>query len=414
MSGEGRSRAWRLPASLAPTGAKAMRLSQQATRGMQPGASDKGERMPKTVLGTGVFLAVFGGAASLWGQGHVHPAPKKSEIAPGIFLFQTEKYGDVGLDGNSVAITSSDGVLVFDANGTPAAARAVIAENRKVTDQPVKYLVISHWHWDHWYGAEAYKEAFPDVRIISQERERRIMQGPAQEFNKNFLERDLPEYVESQKKKLAEEEVKTRAPEGLARLKAAYEVDQFFLDQKRRVQHTVANETYTEQMTVYLGEREIRVMNFGRAVTPGDSVVYLPKEKVALIGDLVVNPVTFALGGYPTEWLKALERVDQLDATTLVTGHSEPLKDKELLRATMGVMRILLQRGKELKAQGMDPDAAKATILPELKDLRTKITKDEARVNQQFEIYLVDWFLHRVYDELNGPLTDAIQPPPAK
>jgi glyoxylase-like metal-dependent hydrolase (beta-lactamase superfamily II) len=370
--------------------------------------------MPKTVLGTGVFLAMLGGATSLWSQGYVHPAPKKSEIAPGIFLFQTEKYGDVGLDGNSIAVTSSDGVLVCDANGTPAAARAVIAEIRKITDKPVKYLVISHWHWDHWYGAEAYREAFPEVRIISQERERRIMLGPAQEFNKNFLERDLPEYVESQKKKLAGEEVKTPVPEGLARLKAAYEVDQFFLDQKRRVRHTVADETYTEQMTVYLGEREIRVMNFGRAVTPGDSVVYLPKEKLALIGDLVVNPVTFALGGYPTEWLEALERVDQLDATTLVTGHGEPLKDRELLHATMGVMRILLRRGKELKAQGMDPDAAKATILPELKDLRTRITKDEARVNQQFEIYLVDWFLHRVYDELNGPLTDAIQPPPAK
>jgi glyoxylase-like metal-dependent hydrolase (beta-lactamase superfamily II) len=176
-------------------------------------------------------------------QAYVHPAPKKSEIAPGVCLFQTEAYGDVGLDGNSIVVTSNDGVLVFDANGTPAAARAVIAEIRKITNKPVKYLVFSHWHWDHWYGAEAYKEAFPDVQIISQERERRIMLGPSQEFNKAFLERDLPEYLESLKKKIAEDETKNPASEDLAKLKAMYEVDQFFLEQKSQVRHTVANAT---------------------------------------------------------------------------------------------------------------------------------------------------------------------------
>src|SRR5262244_2717889 len=139
------------------------------------------------------LLAALGiGRRASGDEGYTHPAPKKSEIGPGVYLFRTEPYGDVGLDGNSIAITSKDGVLVFDANGTPAAARAVIAEIRKITDKPVKYLVISHWHWDHWYGAEAYKEAFPDVRIIAQERERRVMLGPSQDFNKNFLERDLP------------------------------------------------------------------------------------------------------------------------------------------------------------------------------------------------------------------------------
>lgn len=316
------------------------------------------------------------------------------------------------MDGNSIAVTSNDGVLVLDANGTPAAARAVIAEIRKITDKPVKYLVISHWHWDHWYGAEAYKEAFPEVRIIAQERERRIMLGPSQEFNKNFLERDLPGYVESLRKKVGEEEAKTPVPEGLAKVKAIYEVDRFFLEQKKNARLVMADQTYADEMTIYLGEREIRVMNFGRAVTPGTTAVYLPKERLALIGDLIVNPVTFALGGYPSEWLKALEKVDALDATTIVTGHGDPQKDKELLHDTMAVMRILLQRGQELKARGMDPDAAKATILPELKELQAKITKGNAQEAKLFEIYLVDWYLHRVYDELNGPLSDAIQRPP--
>jgi len=88
------------------------------------------------------------------------PPPAHTEVAPGVHLFQTQPYGDVGLDGNSVAIVSDDGVLVFDANGTPAAARAVLAQIRRLTKQPVRYLVYSHWHWDHWYGAEVYAAAF--------------------------------------------------------------------------------------------------------------------------------------------------------------------------------------------------------------------------------------------------------------
>ena len=63
------------------------------------------------------------------------PAPKKIALADGIYLFTTPSYGDVGMDGNSVVILSPDGVLVFDTNGTPAAAAAVLAEIRSMTDR---------------------------------------------------------------------------------------------------------------------------------------------------------------------------------------------------------------------------------------------------------------------------------------
>jgi glyoxylase-like metal-dependent hydrolase (beta-lactamase superfamily II) len=88
--------------------------------------------------------------------GYEHPRPRRTEVAPGIYLFQTAPYGDVGLDGNSVAIVSREGVFVFDANGTPAAASAVLSGIRAVTEQPVRFLAYSHWHWDHWYGGEVY------------------------------------------------------------------------------------------------------------------------------------------------------------------------------------------------------------------------------------------------------------------
>jgi cyclase len=72
------------------------------------------------------------------------------KVAEGVYLFTTTPYGDAGLSGNSVAILSNEEVLVFDSNGTPETAATVLAEIHKLTDKPVRYLVNSHWHWDHW------------------------------------------------------------------------------------------------------------------------------------------------------------------------------------------------------------------------------------------------------------------------
>src|SRR5437773_5110140 len=138
---------------------------------------------------------------ALSGQGR--PSPTKIEIAPGIFLFMTRSYGDVGLDGNSIAILGRDGVLVFDSNGTPAASAAVLADIQKLTSQPVRYVVNSHWHWDHWYGTETYTHAFPDLRVIAHEKTRAMMLGPALEFNRPGIERQLPQYIQSLEKRVA-------------------------------------------------------------------------------------------------------------------------------------------------------------------------------------------------------------------
>lgn len=345
-------------------------------------------------------------------QGHL--PPKKIQVAEGIFLFITPPYGDFGLDGNSIAIVSSDGVLVFDSNGTPAAAENVLAEIRKITTQPVKYLVHSHWHWDHWYGAEAYKKAFPNITIVTHEKSRAMMAGPAMEFNRPGIEQQLPEFLASLEKRVADGEAASPQPANLPRLRAAVAQGRFFLSQKKSVQHTLATVTFKDKMDIRLGERVIQVLNYGPAVTPGDSFLYLPKEKILITGDLVINPIVFALSSYPTGWFTTLEKMDKLDATVIVPGHGEPLHDKALMHATMDVMRILLREGKACKAQGLDPDQAKAAILPQLRELMVRITKDDPRQNQHFEIYLVDWYLHRVYDELAGPLTDAIKPPPPK
>ena len=98
----------------------------------------------------------------------------------------------------------------------------------------------------------------------------------------------------------------------------------------------------------------------------------------------------------------------------IVPGHGEPLRDRSLLHATIDVFRELLRQGKEARAKGLDPDQARDAIMPGLRDLMVKITHDDKTLNDAFRVQLVDWYLHRVYDELSGSLTDAIAPIPSK
>jgi len=330
------------------------------------------------------------------------PAPIKTEVAKGVYVFQTAPYGDVGLDGNSVVVLSDDGVLVFDTNGTPAAAAAILSEIRALTDKPVRFIVNSHWHWDHWYGTEVYKRAFPGMQVIAQARTRAMMMGPALEFNRPGIETQLPGYVAMLEKKAASD------PKAQQRLDDA----RFFLDQKKNVKYVFPDVTFDRSIELKLGDRRIQVMHHDRAVTPGDTFLYLPAEKILVTGDLLVNPIPFALSSYPTGWLRTLERLDMLDAALIIPGHGAPLRDESLLHATAGVFRELLARGKEAKARGLDVHQARDAILPAIERYRSTMTRDDLQLKDQFRIYLVDWYLHRVYDELNGPLTDAIAPIP--
>src|SRR5262245_58416924 len=338
------------------------------------------------------------------------PPPTHTEVAPGVHLFQTQPYGDVGLDGNSVAIIGEDGVLVFDANGTPAAARAVLAEIRRLTKLPVRYLVYSHWHWDHWYGAEVYADAFPGLTIVSHEKTRALMAGPAVEFNRPGLETQLPAHLKDVEQERARAD---SAGPGSADAKAAaahLERDRFFLAQKRGARHTLATLTFTDSLTIRLGKREVRVLHVDRAITPGDAFLRLPAEHIVVSGDLLINPITYALFCYPEGWIRTLEFIDSLDASILIPGHGKPLRDVTLLHATLSLLRRERTLALEAKAKGQAVDPAKAAILAdaEVQRLRTAITGGDATQDGAFAVYLVDWFVRRVYAEADAPLNDSI------
>lgn len=340
------------------------------------------------------------------------PSPTRVDVAPGVYLFRTEPWLNIGNEGNSVVVVGEDGVLVFDTNGTVIGAQKVLAAIRTLTDKPVRWIVNSHWHWDHWYGTAAYKSVFPEVSVIAHEKTRAMMMGPALDFNRPGVEEQLPGFITSLEKRLAELETAALPPVDLARTRDVLNVARGYLEQKRDVPLVFPDMTFTDSLEIDLGGRTVQVLNRGRAVTPGDAFLWLPEDRVLITGDLLIDPVTYALSVFPTEWLETMEYLDSLGAAVVVPGHGAPLYDEAHLHATMDAMRFLLLEGRVARDRGLGVDAAREEILSRMRDIMVRITGDDPQVNEQFSTLFVDWYLHRVWEEAEGPLSDAISPIP--
>ena len=101
---------------------------------------------------------------------------RMTRVGEGIYQFTASNDGYVE-NTNATAIVGRDGVLLFDTYTRPATARAMLAMLRTVTDKPVRWVVNSHWHPDHWSGNEVFAEAFPGVEIIATEGTARYMRN---------------------------------------------------------------------------------------------------------------------------------------------------------------------------------------------------------------------------------------------
>lgn len=328
------------------------------------------------------------------------------KVAEGVYLFTTSPYADVGLSGNSVAILSNDGVLVFDSNGTPETAATVLAEIRKLTDKPVRYLVNSHWHWDHWGGNQTYQTAFPGLQIITHEKTRELMLTVEPRWNDKGLKEELPQFLGDFEKQIAAAKAKNASPE---RIKAAEErlaVDRNFLAQKLALHKTYPNVTFSDSMTILMGGREIQLLH-AQAITTGDTYLYLPKEKVLVTGDILLSPYPFAIGGtYPAGWLATLEKFLALAPSVILPGHGDAQTNTDFLRANVELFHEVMQQVKDDKARGMTIEQTTEALNKQSIELAAKIGIKDADGAAAFKDYFLDVFVKRAYRELDGPLGD--------
>ncbi|HWF83238.1 MAG TPA: MBL fold metallo-hydrolase [Vicinamibacterales bacterium] len=244
-----------------------------------------------------------------------------TQIVPGIY--SAIGTGTMNVGSNSAVIVNQDDVVIVDSHISPESGRAMLAELKTITDKPVKFLINTHFHYDHTNGNQVFP---PAVDIIGHEYTRRRLTGDILEKGMfASLLTALPSQLEALRTRAASEQ----DPAAKARLEQQLRVQTAFAQSVKDVTPTPPNVTLDDHMTLFRGGREIRLLYLGRGHTAGDIVVYLPHERVLCSGDLLVNGVANLVDGYVDEWPASLEKLKALDFDHVIPGHGEPFTGKE-------------------------------------------------------------------------------------
>lgn len=222
-----------------------------------------------------------------------------SQLAEGVYAYTTEG------DPNTGIIVGDDGVMVIDTQATPAMAQGVIEAIRSVTDKPVKYIVLTHYHAVRVLGAAAYGAP---VTIASQGTFELIVERGEHDYKSEV----------------------GRFP----RLFQAVETVPGL---------TWPSIVFHDRLTVHMGRREVRIMHLGRGHSKGDSVVWLPDERVLFSGDLVEYGATPYTGdAHLEEWPLTLDKLAALGPAKLVPGRGDALATPEMCRRAIDETRAFL------------------------------------------------------------------------
>jgi len=252
------------------------------------------------------------------------------EIGPGLYAYTAQG------DPNSGIIVGDDGCMVIDAQATPAMAQDVIARVRTVTDKPIRYVVLSHYHAVRVLGASAYHAQ----GIIASEATYRLIVERGEEDKASEIGR-FPRLFRGE----------DTIPPGL----------------------TWPTLTFESGMSVFLGQREVKLFHLGAGHTAGDIVAWVPDAEVIFSGDLVeYHSACYCGDAYLREWPSTLDEIRDFDPRALVPGRGDALTSATQVREALAMTRdfvtalyaaaeLCVARGRDLKGtfeasrEAMDP-----------------------------------------------------------
>src|SRR5882672_2826732 len=252
-----------------------------------------------------------------------------TEVGPGLFAFTAEG------DPNTGVIVGDDCCAVFDAQATPAMAGQVIERVRAVTDKPIKYVILSHYHAVRVLGASAYKA---QGIIASQETYRLVAERGKQDWDSEF----------------------GRFP-------------RLFRDAQSIPGLTWPTLAFAKEMTLYLGKREVKLMQLGPGHTSGDIVAWVPDAGVMFTGDLIeYHSACYCGDAHLRAWPQTLNAIRDFDPKAIAPGRGDALKSRQTVLEALamtrdfvstlyGVAEMTVAKGRALKdsfeatREAMDP-----------------------------------------------------------
>lgn len=213
---------------------------------------------------------------------------------------------------NAGIVDLGDSVLIFDSFGTPSAGKELRRQAEAITGKDVKYLVNSHYHGDHVFGNQAFK----DVAIIATSETLRLC---AEMHKMNDIEEEVKEmqhYLHNIKDKIvaAKDEIIKHS------LMNQYDEMAKVMEDLPQLELVFPSLIFEERLIIRGSKREVELLCFGGGHTPSDTFMYIPDEKTAFMGDLLTEKLHLPIVN-PDQFQAILQRVNQMVIETFVPGH---------------------------------------------------------------------------------------------
>lgn len=303
---------------------------------------------------------------------------------------------DPPFEGNVVVIEQSQGLVVVDAGGSPVSGRNVVAQIRKISKKPVRWLIYTHYHGDHNLGAGAFRAAWPKVRILSTAATRANMTGPPMDYVKTYAKSygDMAAYAATQAR---DEHLPQALRDGWARTAAA---GPGMVTGYSDMSVYPADQTFTDRVSIPDRAAPAEVMFLGRGNTDGDAVVWAPKQRVLASGDLVVAPIPYAAHTYPGEWIATLKRLEAIDFAYLVPGHGPVETDRTYVDKLIAALGDVRAQVAPLAKADVPLDEVRKRI--DLKPLRGAFAGDDPWLGFLFGAVFAGDLVSNAYKEARG------------
>ena len=231
-------------------------------------------------------------------------------------------------DPNTGVIIGDDSVMIIDATATPVMAQDVVRYVREITDKPIKYVTLTHYHAVRVLGASGYKQHGLQDIIASRQTRELIVERGAQDMASEIGR--FPRLF--------------NAVESVPGL-------------------TWPSIVFEGEMTLYMGSLEVKIMHLGRGHTKGDTVVWIPSQKILFSGDLVeADAACYTGDAYLADWPATLDALAALGAQKMIPGRGPALMNPQQvergLAYTKDFVSTLYRSAQEAVSQGMDLAAA--------------------------------------------------------
>lgn len=288
------------------------------------------------------------------------------KVADGIYFAQARPQAMTNC--NASIYVGAKEVVVVDAHSKPSAAASLIAQiKREITEKPVRYVINTHFHWDHTQGNHAYRAAEQKIDFIASDTTKKLMSELGVARMKASVGQ-VPQQVDELRARTA------KSNSAAEKAFCADQIRQLEAYQAELQNYTLELPTITFDKTYLLKDpaHDLHLEFCGHAHTAGDIVVFCPQKRTISSGDVIHGFFPFIADGFPHAWPGTIQSIGQLEFTTILPGHASLQTGRTIMTNMSNYIEELTGKVEEGKKAGLTvPELQEKITAASLKSLQS-------------------------------------------